>query len=359
MIRSHAEDVFEVWMPSRFIRRNVGGNSTYARSLMHQYDSRGYPVRLINSGRGVLQHILFETAASVRSHGRGIVHFVADTGSLIRTRTPSVVTVQGVASRWISTARTPAQEALWRYRVRRAIRSTSRVITGSQSSAADISEVFDVPRDDIVVIPHGIDSDTFAIPRELSAEIADRVPDEFLLYLGNIEPRKNLVQLIQALEIDPLRTHGLPLVIAGRPAWNFEESMAAIAASPNVIYLGFVSAEDRAALLQRCTLFVFPSLYEGFGFPPLEAMAAGAPTAASHRGSLAEVAGPAYRIDDVDPNGIAVAVSGALSDSRWLDEAPSAGKAWVRQYSWESSADRHIRTYLDVMDEFSAYSARV
>lgn len=350
---------FEIWMPSRFIRHNVGGNTTYARTLMDRFTDHGYPVRLFNSGRGAVQHILFETAAGLRRRHKSIVHFVADTGPEVRVRTPSVVTVQGVASRWIKTARTPAQEALWRHRVGRAIASTDRVITGTQSSADDISSVFDVDPRSIVVIPHGIESEVFAKPRELSPQVAAQVPESFVLYLGNIEPRKNIEALVSAFDIEPLSSTGLPLVVAGKPAWNFESAMKAIEGSSRVIYLGFVSPDDRAALLQKCTIFAFPSLYEGFGFPPLEAMAAGAPVAISRRGSLAEVGGPAFSIDDVSPEGISIALAAALADSAWMEGAAEAGRRWVRQFDWAVSAERHLDTYAEVMHEYGTHPAFV
>lgn len=237
---------------------------------------------------------------------------------------------------------------MWRGRVRRAIASTDAVITVSEWSADDVSEVFGVDRDTIRVIKHGIDVETFSTPTELSSEVAARISEDFVLYLGNIEPRKNLMPLVRAFQQEPLRSAGLQLVIAGKPAWNFAESMAEIQAAPNVVHLGFVSDADRVALMQRTALFAFPSLYEGFGFPVLEAMAAGAPVATSRRGSLVEVAGPAWVLKDLTAPG-AESLAACLADEGWRAGVTDVGHAWARQFTWDVSIDEHVRVFESVL----------
>ncbi|WP_198303493.1 glycosyltransferase family 1 protein [Cellulomonas sp. PSBB021] len=271
-----------------------------------------------------------------------ILHYTADTGPLLATRGPSVVTVHGVASRWIETARRPAQERTWRGRVARAIAATDRIISVSESGARDVADVFGVERENITVIPHGVDVDRYSVRREVSPELAKRLPAEFLLYLGNIEPRKNLVELIRAVDGSADLP---PLVIAGRPAWNFDGTMDAIKSSTRVHYLGFVGDEDAVALMQRCALFVFPSLYEGFGFPVVEALAAGAPVLTSDRGSLPEVSGPSYVIHDLDRAAIAAGIRDALADDNWLSDCRAGGLEWAKRFSWEESATRHVSVY--------------
>ncbi|MFJ6158854.1 glycosyltransferase family 4 protein [Pseudarthrobacter sp. NPDC092202] len=287
-----------------------------------------------------------ETIDSFTTEPEAVIHFVADTGPLLKPRAPSVVTVHGVASRWISTARNRVQESIWRARVGAAIRLSDRVITVSQSSADDIADVFDVSRDAISVIPHGIARSKFSSGSNVSAELESMLPQEFILYLGNIEPRKNLIQLVRAVE----ENDALPiLVIAGKPAWNYTESMDIISRARRTRYIGFVSDADRAALMKRCAAFVFPSLYEGFGFPVLEAMAAGAPVITTDRGSLKEVAGPARILEGTDNEAIGAGIEAALNDERWMRSAPSAGQAWAGSFSWEESVKQHINVYREVM----------
>ena len=336
----------KVFFPQRVIDRHVGGNTTYARQLELGLTRAGVATGRIPASTSAARTALLETWYGMASrHPAGdVLHYSADTGPLLAPRTPSVVTVHGVASRWISTARTTRQEATWRLRVRAAIRSCDEVITVSHSSAHDVAEVFDVPHERIRVIHHGIDR---APPVEsaMSSGLRDQVPEAYLLYVGNIEPRKNLVALVGAMERPEVKALGLPLVVAGKPAWNVEDSMAAINGSSSTIYLGFVSDDDRQHLMRECTAFVFPSLYEGFGFPVLEAMAAGTPVITSGRGSLAEVAGPAYRLDELSPEGIASGIADALGSPDELAASVQSGKSWVEQFSWDKSVAAHLEVY--------------
>lgn len=339
----------KVLMPSRIVDRNVGGNTTYAVNLEAGLLDRGIAIGRIPAASSAPLTLLQESLTGILPGEAGeVLHYVADTGPLLRTRRPSVVTVHGVASRWISSARTPLQERTWRTRVARAIASTDHVITVSRSSADDITAVFGVDPARITTIPHGIDVNRFAEPVALSAELRHALPDRFALYLGNIDPRKNLVPLIEAFEAGALGRAGLPLVIAGKPAWNAEETMARISAANNVYHLGFVSDSDRTALMQCCELFVFPSLYEGFGFPVLEALAAGAVVVSSRRGSLAELAGPSLGFDGLDAAGIEAGVLAALQDTAGRARCLDEGNSWARRFSWADSVGQHLEVYARV-----------
>jgi glycosyltransferase involved in cell wall biosynthesis len=339
-----------ILMPERIVDRHVGGNTTYARHIEAGLIERGISVGRIRSWSRPQLTLLQESITGVSPGSRGdVLHYVADTGPLIRTRRPSVVTVHGVASRWISTARTPKQEKQWRARVRRAISSTDHVITVSDSSSLDIQEVFNIPAERITTIPHGIDVDRFALPRRISPELAAVLPERFALYLGNIEPRKNLVPLVEAFSSKAVVDREIPLVIAGKAAWNSEETLRAISSSDNVIQLGFVSDGDRAALMQHCEMFVFPSLYEGFGFPVVEALAAGAIVVSSNRGALAEVAGPALLFEDITREGIEAGVLAALDDQSGRDRCRQQGQSWARNFHWSESVDKHVSVYRRVL----------
>lgn len=340
----------QIIFPDRILNRHVGGNTTYAREIHRGLENRGIKTGIIPSGPHPIATMALESLWGLIPKKSSVLHYSADTGPLLPARVPSVVTVHGVASRWTRVARTPRQEKQWRFRVQKAIECTDTVITVSDSSADDIAEVFSIPRESIKVIHHGIDSEAFNSPAMLSDATAKKVPANFALYLGNIEPRKNIIELVQAFQSPELRSLGIPLVIAGRPAWNFDEAMRAIDGADNVIYVGFVSDADRIALMQKCSIFVFPSLYEGFGFPVLEAMAAGAPVATSRKGSLAEVAGPAWTLESLDSAGIADGVVRALSSEEWLKSAQAKGRVWAGEFTWAKSVDSHIETYERLAD---------
>ncbi|GEK21487.1 glycosyltransferase family 4 protein [Cellulomonas xylanilytica] len=334
-------------MPGRILDRHVGGNTTYARAVRAGLVERGIEVSTMRYSSRAAITAAWETVEGLRNRPEStVVHYVADTGPLLGTRAPSVVTVHGVASRWISSARNARQESVWRRRVARAIAGTDHVITVSESSADDVAAIFGIARDSLTVIPHGVDTASLRTPVGLPAHLATTLPEEFLLYVGNIEPRKNLVELVRAHAADPSLP---PLVVAGRPAWNSEDAMRAIADAPRVTYLGFVAESEKVALIQACTAFVFPSLYEGFGLPVLEALAAGAPVITSDRGSLPEVAGPSRMLTSLDADGIAAGITDALGDEAWLAACRQEGPIWSDSFSWARSTDRHIEVYERVL----------
>ncbi|WP_336711228.1 glycosyltransferase family 4 protein [Arthrobacter sp. USHLN218] len=340
----------KIFMPSRILDRHVGGNTTYARRISEGIIEFGHELARIPATNNALTTMVRETVEG-RKRGRPneVLHYVADTGLLTPARRPSVVTVHGVASLTVEGVRSPAKEAIWRFRVGRAIASADHVITVSNSSALDIEHVFGVNRASMSVIPHGIDSQVFSTPTELSDKVREIVPKEFALYLGNIEPRKNVRSLVDAFASDKLSSLGVPLVIAGKPAWDFQEAMDAIERNPNVIHLGFVSDTDRTALMQRCLLFVFPSLYEGFGFPVLEALASGCVVASSRRGSLKEVAGPSLELEALDAEGLADGIATALTNQVARTKCIRDGKAWASKFSWDESIRAHLGVYERVL----------
>lgn len=338
----------EIALSGRFIERNVGGNSTYGRALRKGLEARGQHTVLIPYRSSAVSTALAETRyGRIHPESVDVVHFLADTGPLMAPRGPSVLTVHGVASRWTAVSRSRVADRVWRARVARAVRLCDRIITVSHSSASDVSEVFGVPADRIAVIHHGLDAAVIRPPQETPARLERLVDEEFVLYLGNIEPRKNLVNLARAFSTEALRSSRL--VVAGRPAWDYQESLAAFEAVDGVDYLGFVSDDERSWLYAHCRLFVFPSHYEGFGLPVLEALGAGVPVACSDRGSLAEIAGPAKVLPGTDVEGIAAGISEALADEQWRSRIGTLGPQWASKFTWEESVNRHLDLYRDLV----------
>lgn len=340
----------QVIMSGRILDRHVGGNSTYALNLADGLRRRGWRVGSMPFARHPLATAILETQVGLRRGSPDeILHYLADTGALMRTRRPAVTTVHGVASLYVPTARQPAASRVWMARVSRAIVSSDHIITVSDSSRRDIQRVWGVPDDRITTIHHGVAQSAFAAAEgDDDRPLFDGAP--YVLYLGNIEPRKNLLPLIEAFRRPTLTRSGVRLVIAGRPAWDYEDVMSAITASPNVTHLGFVSDEDRRRLMQGCQLFVFPSLYEGFGFPVLEALASRAVVVSSSCGSLGEVAGPALRFEQLDALGIEAGVLAGLTDTEARARCVAEGPGWVSRFSWDKSVEAHIEVYRRVLD---------
>lgn len=343
--------VYKIHMPGRIVDHQVGGNTTYARYLRDGLRSKGHVVSSIKPGSHQATTLIRETLFGLQqpTSAEELIHYVADTGPLLKPHFPSVVTVHGVASRWIDVARSSSADLIWRTRVKKAIELSDAVITVSNSSASDISAVFGVDLQNIHVIPHGIDFDNFDKPSEISEELKRKLDKPFILYLGNIEPRKNLVSLLKAFTRTEVQSLGIDLVIAGKPAWDYSESLQLINQTPGVKHVGFVSDSDRRALMQHCELFVFPSLYEGFGFPVLEALASGATVLTSNRGSLAEVSGPSIILEDCDPESISKGIVKAIQDQQLRDSCTREGKTWARQFSWDASVSSHIDVYRKVL----------
>lgn len=236
-----------------------------------------------------------------------------------------------------------------------AARRAAAVITVSQSARADIIRLLDLPADKV----HAIHEAPAPIFRPLSpgpalAAVCRRyqLPDHFLLYVGTIEPRKNLVRLLEAFaRLSPSFPHHLLLV--GQRGWKDDEVFAAVERlnlAARVRFLGFVPADDLAALYNLAAAMVFPSLYEGFGLPVVEAMACGTPVIASNRGALAEVAGGAAEL--VDPTDIASIVAGLerlLADPDRGAELRALGLARAAGFRWETTAAQTRAVYEGVV----------
>jgi len=184
-----------------------------------------------------------------------------------------------------------------------------------------------------------------------------RLPEQFLLTVGTLEPRKNLPFLInvfhrlrQQYAMRPGVQPELGLVVAGRKGWKYQEIYQCLdSAGQNVIRTEFIPREDLVALYSMASAFVLPSLYEGFGFPPLEAMACGCPVVVSNRGALPEVVGDAGMLLDLDNIGLWVQTLQSILDSPALSQSlVERGLQRVRRFSWKTAASETIDLYSQV-----------
>ena len=236
-----------------------------------------------------------------------------------------------------------------------AARQSSRILTVSEASKRDLLRFFDVPPDKIVVVYNAIDDQFSATPAEDVARVRERyqLDHEFVLYVGNVKPHKNLVRLIEAF--DKLRGRGfddLKLLIIGDEISKLPALRRAVhqyKLHKHVRFLGFLPADTLAVLYRLAKVFVFPSLYEGFGLPPLEAMACGTPVVTSNVSSLPEVVGDAAMlIDPYDVESIADGISRVLSDPALASELRGRGILRAREFSWERSVARTRALYQEV-----------
>lgn len=237
-----------------------------------------------------------------------------------------------------------------------AARRSQRVLTVSQASKDDILHYLGIPAEKVEVIYNALDA---RLAGEPTAEAIARVRERFLLtspfvlYTGNIKPHKNIDRLIEAFSrLRQLGRADVKLLIIGDEISKYPNMRRLIhrhQLHQHVRFLGFVPDATLAVLYRLASVFVFPSLYEGFGLPPLEAMAAGTPVITSNVSSLPEVVGDAaVLIDPMDPNAIADAMARVLSDETLRAELIRRGTARVHAFSWERSVARVREVYAEV-----------
>lgn len=231
--------------------------------------------------------------------------------------------------------------------LRRSIDRGATIHTPSEFVAAEVRELLGAPPERVVAIHSGI-PDVPAGDPSAGARLAGS--SRYVLALGTIEPRKNLATLVTAFDRISRRDPELRLVLAGPPGWDaarVQSTIDSIRARDRVIQLGFVDGLARADLLAGATVFAYPSIYEGFGFPPLEAMRCGVPVIAGAAGALPEVLGDAALL--VDPMDVEALSEGIRALAELTDPARAAqldrGRARAARYDWRRTAERLTELY--------------
>jgi glycosyltransferase involved in cell wall biosynthesis len=239
--------------------------------------------------------------------------------------------------------------------VRRLARRQDQIIAISQNTARDVNAFFAVPHDRITAIHNGLEHDRFFPgPRDAArADVARRhgLQHPFFLYIARLEhPAKNHVRLISAFNEFKQTTRSPWQLVLGGSDWQGAELIhAAIKQSPfttDIRSLGFVEDADLPALYRAADVFVYPSLYEGFGMPPTEAMACGCPVICSTRGSLGEVVGDAAAIvDPEDVASITQQLTALAGDASLREQLRIAGLAQAKNFTWEKTAAETLKVY--------------
>lgn len=280
-----------------------------------------------------------------------LVHYPASIGALAPNGVRTLVTVHDCACfrhpEWFS----PARSIYYRYALRRSARAATRLIADSESTAHDLEEFTGVPRERIDTIPLGVSREFAPAPGEACARLRGKLqlPERFFLYTGTLEPRKNLVRSIKAWSRNA-NALGFPaLVITGRDGWKTGPIEQAIAHAPHrarIHRTGFVAPEDLPVLYSAAEALIWPSLFEGFGLPVLEAMACGTPVITSNTGSLPEVAGDAaYLVDPRDTEAIAEALLRIAEDPATRANLRERGLQRAACFTWKSTAQQTLQSY--------------
>lgn len=265
--------------------------------------------------------------------------------------TPMVVTVYDLTFMRYPERLTTARRLYLRMFTALTCRRAKRIIAISQSTADDLTNLLDIPADKIDVTPLGYDAEQFHpyTQQEINAfRTQHDLPERFWLFVGTLEPRKNLVTLLNAYAQLP-ENEQLPLILGGGKGWMVDEIFATIerhGLSDRVSHIGFIPTADLPLWYNSAELFVYPSVFEGFGLPVLEAMACGTPVITSNVSSLPEVAGTAGLT--LPPNDVSAwsdALSRAYHDGSWRETTQIQGLARAKQFTWERTAQLTVESY--------------
>ncbi|MBN1876368.1 MAG: glycosyltransferase family 4 protein [Anaerolineae bacterium] len=264
----------------------------------------------------------------------------------LHSRTKAILTVHDLSFLRHPETFTPALRAYLETAVPRSIARADLILADSDATRLDIIDLLAVPERKVVTLYSGV------VPRFTPGAEPDeraRLQNKYhigerpyILSLGTVQPRKNYIRLMEAC--DPLTgTHDLDLVIVGRPAWMAEPILEAAAQRPYVRMMGFLDDADLPALYRQAATFAFPSLYEGFGLPPLEAMACGTPVVASSVSSVPEVVGNAgLQVNPSDTSAWTEALARVLDDAGLRAYLRRAGLTRARQFTWTRAAQQWL-----------------
>lgn len=241
----------------------------------------------------------------------------------------------------------------------KSMKRADRIVTDSYFSQSEIIKYYPEFASKIRVVPCGVDTEKFhpVSDKALISKVCQKyhIDSEYFLYLGTIEPRKNLAKLLKAYaEFMQDYAHPPKLVLAGAKGWNFESILQLIPElnlTELVILPEYIQDEDVCPLMNGAAAFVFPSLYEGFGMPPLEAMACGTPVLVSDAASLPEVVGTSALITQTNYHAIEKGLHQLYTDSDFRKKLSISGRKQAESLSWERSAKLLYQVYQELLPE--------
>jgi glycosyltransferase involved in cell wall biosynthesis len=290
-------------------------------------------------------------------HELDVLHCPSYICPLYKTSVPYVVTVHDTIAidrpQWCK----QTNSLYFNLFMKPAVKKASCVISVSRCTADDLKRNFNLPGSKVRIIYSGIDS-IFKASKDSShcSEVRMRynLPKRYILYVGNIEPKKNIWTLLCVQK--KLQEQGLPhkLVIAGKRSWGTRVELDEISkeiTSNNVVWAGYVDRSDLPCVYQMADVFVFPSLYEGFGFPPLESMACGTPVISTRNGALNEtVRDAALTVEPHSIQRITQAVISMITDSSLRERHIHMGLKQSSLFDWERTAEETLSVYEEVSE---------
>jgi glycosyltransferase involved in cell wall biosynthesis len=283
-----------------------------------------------------------------RREGIDLLHNMAFVGPLAST-CPFVVTVHDLSFLFFPHRFRSLRRSYLQVFARMSVHRARRVIAVSESTKHDLVEIYGISPAKIDVVHNGVDASFRPLPADQVTAFRQQrgLPDRFVLFVGTLEPRKNIVGLIEAYAKMPKERP--PLVLVGGKGWFYDEIFGRVEAlelTGEVHFAGFVPAEELPWWYNAADLFVYPSVYEGFGLPPLEAMACGTAVITSTASSLPEVVGKAGQlVDPADTDALATAMKQVLSNRDLQEQMQAAGLDQAAGFSWEEAARQTVDSY--------------
>jgi len=260
----------------------------------------------------------------------------------------SIVTVHDLGYKYFPEAHPFRQRAYLDLTTHYSQKRATHILADSQATARDLTTFYNTPTDKIHVVYPGVDADPLVNTLKDTSIVRAKynIPERYFIFIGTLQPRKNIKQIVQAFAVwqkqnDDTET---ALVLAGGQGWLFDASW--VNGVKNVILTGYIDEDDKSTLLSGAIALVFPTLYEGFGFPVIEAMHCGTPVIASNTSSLPELVGDAgLLVNSVDVDSIASAMSHYSRDNSLRQQMIRAGYQQAQQFTWHKTALDTLRIF--------------
>lgn len=264
---------------------------------------------------------------------------------------PVVYTMYDLSLRHYAHAHPRERVWFFEYFIKRRLPQARHILTISQYIRSEIIEEFKVPQDKVTAVPLAPAAHFVPRAQEQVSQVLDKlnVPADYLLFTGTLEPRKNIDLLIKAL---PLMQHKLPLVLAGWSGWGhkaWQEELISRGLRNRVLQTGYLDEEDLACLYSGARAFVYPSLYEGFGLPVLEAMACGCPVVTSRASCLPETAGQAaLYTDPYAPEELAGHLDQIIENQQLSQDLSRRGLRRAASFTWQHTANQTLQVFQSI-----------
>lgn len=300
---------------------------------------------------------LWKLSTEMRKNPPDVLFVPSHTLPLIRPKF-SVTTIHDTAFRYLKKSYSRFQYLHLNWSTKYAVKHASKIIVPSEATKQDLVQMFSCPVHKIVVVPHG-----FKPPKKVSAEEVsenlkhfgfgkfseDQKHSPYVFFVGRLESKKNLVRLVEAFDVFSKDRPEWRLVLAGKRGVGFEEILSKVRGlniESKIVMPGYVDENEKAFLYQNCRIFAFPSLYEGFGFPILEAFTYEKPVLTSHVSCMPEVAGDAaLYCDPFDPAEISRCIEKLTNDVEFTRSLVEKGTKRLKLFSWQNS----IKKTFDVL----------